>query len=288
MTGYEPVGQGFESLTARQKSRSYQRTGFLLFSSLLSYSQINPLRLKNPRKKYIIVFTPKEKGVFTVTLKLFFQALVKFISGIVLVGVLIFLPAGSLGYFNGRLLMDILFVPMFIAGIVMIFKSPGLLEKRLNAKEKRQEQDLVVKLSGLMFLTGFIVSGLGFRFGWYILPKAVSVAGAVMFLISYLLYAEVMRENAYLSRTIEVQKNQKVVDTGLYGIVRHPMYSVTLILFLSMPIVLGSVYAFLIFLVYPFIISRRIKDEEELLEKELDGYKEYKQKVKYRLIPFIW
>ncbi len=222
------------------------------------------------------------------TIKLFFQAIAKFLLGIVLIGILIFLPAGTLAYFNGWLFMGILFVPMFCAGIVMMFKNPELLKKRLNAKEKQKEQSVVVKLSGLMFIAGFVVAGLGVRFGWYSLPKGGSVAGAVVFLVAYILYAEVLRENAYLSRTIEVQENQKVIDTGLYGIVRHPMYSVTLLLFLSMPIVLGSVYSFLIFLSYPFIIAKRIKSEEELLEKELNGYREYKQKVNYRLIPFVW
>lgn len=222
------------------------------------------------------------------TLKLFIQAITKFILGVALVGLLIFLPAGSMSFFGGWLLMAILFVPMFFAGIVMIIKNPDLLKSRLNAKEKRKEQSLVVKLSGLMFLAGFVVAGLGFRFGWYTLPKGVVICGAAVFLVAYILYAEVLRENTYLSRTIEVQENQKVIDTGLYGIVRHPMYSATLLLFLSMPIVLGSVYSFLIFLTYPFIIAKRIRDEEEFLEKELDGYIEYKQKVKYRLIPFIW
>lgn len=221
-------------------------------------------------------------------MKLFVGAITKFLLGVALVGVLIFLPAGTLLFFNGWLLMGILFIPMFFAGIVMMIKNPRLLESRLNAKEKQQEQNLVVKLSGLMFLAGFIVAGLGVRFGWFTLPLGVSVAAAVVFLIAYALYAEVLRENTYLSRTIEVQENQTVVDTGLYGIVRHPMYSVTLLLFLSMPLVLGSVYAFLIFLAYPFIIAKRIKHEEAFLENELSGYREYKQKVKFRLIPFIW
>ena len=220
--------------------------------------------------------------------KLFFGAVAKFLLGVLLVGTLIFLPAGTFSYFNGWLLMGILFVPMFFAGIVMMLKNPNLLKSRLDAKEDSQEQTLVVKLSGLMFLAGFVVAGLGVRFGWYMLPAGVSIGGAVAFLIAYVLYAEVLRENTYLSRTIEVQENQKVVDTGLYGIVRHPMYSATLLLFLSMPFVLGSVYSFLIFLAYPFIIAKRIKHEEEFLEKELDGYRAYKQKVKYRLIPFIW
>ena len=222
------------------------------------------------------------------TIKLFIQAIAKFVLGIVLVGLLIFLSAGTLYFFNGWLLMGILFVPMFLAGIVMMLKNPALLQKRLNAKEKQREQDLVVKLSGLMFLIGFIIAGLGFRFSWYTLPRGVVIGAAAVFLVSYILYAEVLRENTYLSRTIEVQENQKVISTGLYGIVRHPMYSVMLLLFLSMPIVLGSIYSFLIFLAYPFIIVKRIKNEEKLLERELDGYIEYKQKVKYRLIPFIW
>ena len=222
------------------------------------------------------------------TMKLFFGAVIKFLLGAVLVGLLIFLPAGTLLFFNGWLLMGILFIPMFFAGIVMMFKNPKLLEKRLDAKEKQSEQGLVVKLSGLMFLTGFIVAGLGVRFSWYCLPLWAVITAAVIFLIAYLLYAEVLRENTYLSRTVEVQEGQKVIDTGLYGIVRHPMYSATLLLFLAMPLVLGSVFSFVIFLSYPFIIVFRIRHEERLLEDELEGYKEYKQKVKYRLIPFIW
>lgn len=222
------------------------------------------------------------------TMKLFFGAITKYLLGVVLVGALIFLPAGTFAFFNGWLLMGILFVPMFFAGIVMMVKNPALLKSRLDAKEKQREQSLVVKLSGLMFLAGFITAGLGFRFGWYILPRGVAIGAAVAFLIAYILYAEVLRENTYLSRTIEVQENQKVIDTGLYGIIRHPMYSVTLLLFLSMPLVLGSVYAFVIFLAYPFIIAKRIRHEEAFLEEELEGYRAYKQKVKYRLIPFIW
>ena len=177
---------------------------------------------------------------------------------------------------------------MFFAGVVMMVKNPMLLKSRLDAKEEEKEQSLVVKLSGLMFLVGFIIAGLDYRFGWCILPKSVSIVTSIIFLIAYCLYAEVLRENTYLSRTIEVQENQKVVDTGLYGIVRHPMYAVTLLLFMSMPLVLGSVFSFIIFLAYPFIIAKRIRHEEEFLEKELDGYAEYKKKVKYRLIPFIW
>ena len=220
--------------------------------------------------------------------KLFASAMIKFTAGVLLVGLLLFWPAGSLDWQNGWLFMGILFVPMFGAGIVMMFKNPMLLKSRLDAKEKQSDQSLVVKLSGLMFLVGFVLAGLNYRFGWYTLPKAVSLAAAGVFLLAYVLYAEVLRENTYLSRTIEVQENQKVIDTGLYGIVRHPMYFVTLLLFLSMPLVLGSIYSFIVFLAYPFIIAKRIKGEEAFLEKELPGYIEYKQKVKYRLLPFIW
>lgn len=220
--------------------------------------------------------------------KLFIQALIKFFAGLILVGLLVFLPAGTISFVNGWIFMGILFVPMFIAGIVMMIKNPLLLQSRLDAKEEQAEQSLVVKLSGLMFLAGFVVAGLDYRFGWFPLPKSVVMVAVVVFLVAYILYAEVLRENTYLSRTIEVQENQKVIDTGLYGIVRHPMYSATLLLFLAMPLVLGSVYAFIIFLAYPLIIAKRLKAEEEFLEKELKGYKEYKQKVKYRLIPFIW
>ena len=220
--------------------------------------------------------------------KLFVQAIAKFLLGVLLVGILVFLPAGTLNFFNGWLLMGILFVPMFLAGIVMMIKSPKLLQSRLDAKEKQKDQDLVLKLSGLMFVGGFVVSGLNFRFGWYTLPLWASVVGAVLFLLSYVLYAVVLKQNQYLSRTIQVQDDQKVVDTGLYGIVRHPMYSATLLLFLSMPIVLGSLYALIIFLAYPFIIAKRIKGEERFLKQELPGYEEYTKKVKYRMIPFIW
>ena len=222
------------------------------------------------------------------TKKLFIEAIAKVTLGIVLVGLLVFLPAGTLSYFQGWLFMGVLFIPMILAGFVMMFKSPDLLKKRLNAKEKEAEQDLVVKLSGLMFIVGFVGAGLNYRFDWYVLPRSVSVIGAVVFLVAYALYAEVMRENAYLSRTIEVQENQKVVDSRLYGIVRHPMYAVTLLLFLAMPIVLGSPISFAVFLVYPLLIAKRIKNEEMILERDLTGYKEYKTKVKYRLIPFIW
>ena len=220
--------------------------------------------------------------------KLFLQAIIKFFLGILLVGLLVFLPAGTFRYFQGWLFMGILFVPMFVAGLVMMVKNPGLLESRLNAKEKQEDQNLVVKLSGLMFLAGFIVAGLDFRFGWLTLPKGVSIGAAVVFLTAYVLYAEVLRENTYLSRTIEVQENQRVIDTGLYSIVRHPMYFATVLVFLAMPLVLGSLISFVIFLMYPFIIAKRIKGEEQFLEQELPGYKEYKEKVKYRMLPFIW
>ena len=220
--------------------------------------------------------------------KLFIEAISKFLLGVILVGLLIFFPAGTISYVNGWIFMGILFVPMFFAGLVMIAKNPNLLRSRLNAKEKQKDQSLVVKLSGLMFLLGFIIAGLNYRFGWYVLSLRSSIIAAIVFLLAYLLYAEVLRENAYLSRTIEVQENQKVIDTGLYGVVRHPMYSATILLFLSMPMVLGSIYSFIIFLAYPIIIAMRIKGEEEFLEKELEGYKEYKNKVKYRMIPFIW
>ena len=222
------------------------------------------------------------------TVKLFISAIAKFLLGVILVGLLLFLPAGTLNWFGGWMLMAILFIPMLCAGVVMMIKNPGLLASRLDAKEKRGKQSAVVKLSGLMFLCGFIVAGLGVRFGWFMLPMPICILAATLFIIAYILYAEVLRENTYLSRTIEVQEDQKVIDTGLYGIVRHPMYSATLLLFLSMPLVLGSVWSFLIFLAYPFIIAARLKDEEKFLEEELEGYREYKEKVKYRLIPFIW
>lgn len=227
-------------------------------------------------------------GESIMTKELFFQAIIKFVLGVVVIGILLFLPAGSFQYWNAWLFMGILFVPMFLAGIVLMFKNPVLLRKRLQAKEQQKEQSLVIKLSGLMFLAGFVIAGLNFRFQWIVLPDQVVWTGAVLFLLSYLLYAEVLRENTYLSRTVEVQEEQKVIDTGLYGIVRHPMYSATLILFLSMPIVLGSIISFVIFLTYPVIIAKRIRNEEEVLAKELDGYAVYREKVKYRLIPFVW
>ncbi len=219
---------------------------------------------------------------------LFCQAILKFILGAVVIGILIFLPAGTFHYWNAWLLIGILFVPMFFAGIVMMSKNPELLKKRLNAKEQQAEQNLVIKLSGLMFVTGFIIAGLNFRFEWVMIPDWISWIAAVVFLFSYVLYAEVLRENTYLSRTVEVQQGQRVIDTGLYGIVRHPMYSVTIVLFLSMPLVLGSIFSFVIFLVYPIIIAKRIENEEIVLEKSLEGYAEYKKAVKYKIIPFVW
>lgn len=222
------------------------------------------------------------------TKELFYQAILKFVFGVLAIGILIFLPAGTFDYWNAWLFMGILFIPMFFAGIVMMIKNPELLKKRLNAKEQQSEQNLVIKLSGLMFVVGFVIAGLNFRFQWIVLPDWILWAGAIIFLLSYLLYAEVLRENTYLSRIVEVQNGQKVIDTGLYGIVRHPMYSATIILFLSMPLVLGSIISFAIFLTYPIIIAKRIRNEETVLEKDLDGYIEYKKKVKYKIIPFIW
>lgn len=221
-------------------------------------------------------------------IKLFFEAILKFLLGVLLVGLLIFVPAGTINFFNGWVFMIVLFVPMFIAGIVMMIKSPNLLKSRLNAKEKEKEQKKIVVISGLMFLIGFILAGLNYRFNWIELPNVVVIISSIVFLIAYLIYAEVLRENAFLSRTIEVSDNQKVIDTGLYGIVRHPMYLATIFLFLSMPLILGSLISFIVFLIYPFIIIRRLNNEESVLEKELKGYKEYKKKVRYKLIPFIW
>ena len=216
------------------------------------------------------------------------QALVKFFLGVILLGVLIFVPAWSFRYWQGWLLMGILFVPMFAAGLVMMAKNPDLLRKRLNAKEQEEEQKTVVKLSGLLFIAAFVVAGLNWRFGWWVLPDWATWVAAGLFLASYLLYAEVLRENTYLSRTIEVQENQKVIDTGLYGIVRHPMYMATTVLFLAMPLVLASPISFFIMLGYIPVIAKRIRNEEKVLEEGLEGYAEYKKKVKYRILPFIW
>lgn len=222
------------------------------------------------------------------SIKLFFEAIFKFLLGVLLVGLLIFIPAGTINFFNGWLFMGLLFIPMFIAGIIMMIKSSNLLKSRLNAKEKEKEQKKIVAISGLMFLIGFILAGLNYRFNWIELSNIVVIISSIVFLIAYLIYAEVLRENAFLSRTIEVSDNQKVIDTGLYGIVRHPMYLATIFLFLSMPLILGSLISFIVFLIYPFIIIRRLNNEESVLEKELKGYKEYKKKVRYKLIPFIW
>ena len=209
-------------------------------------------------------------------------------SGLILVGLLLFLPAGTFAFTQGWLLMGILFVPMFIAGLIMMKKSPELLRKRLNVKEEQAEQKTVIALSGLMFLASFIIAGLNFRFGWIRLPLWVSYAAALLFLAGYVLYAEVLRENVWLSRTVEVQENQKVIDTGLYGIVRHPMYMSTLILFLAMPLVLGSVISFVIMLLYIPIIAKRIRNEEQVLENGLEGYAEYRKRVRYKVLPFVW
>ena len=222
-----------------------------------------------------------DKGLLT-------QALVKFFLGVILLGALIFLPAWSLHYWQGWLLMGILFVPMFVAGLVMLKKNPDLLRKRLNAKEQEAEQKTVVKLSGLLFIIAFVVAGLNWRYGWWVLPDWAVWVAAGLFLASYILYAEVLRENTYLSRTIEVQENQKVIDTGLYGIVRHPMYMATTVLFLSMPLVLASPISFFIMLGYIPVIAKRINNEEKVLEDGLEGYAEYKKKVKNRILPFIW
>ena len=219
---------------------------------------------------------------------LFLQALKKIIAGFVAIGLLLYLPAGTLHYWNAWLFVAVLFVPMIFLGMVMLFKSPKLLEKRLDAKEKVNEQKWVVALSGIMFVAAFVVAGLNFRFSWHSLPDYLIWSGASIFLLSYLIYAEVMRENAFLSRTIEIQENQKVIDTGLYGVVRHPMYSATLLMFLSIPLILGSIVSFVIMLAYIPIIYVRMNSEEKVLEEGLEGYKEYKQKVRYKVIPFIW
>lgn len=221
-------------------------------------------------------------------MKLLFSALIKVTLGMLLVGALIFLPAGTLAFAKGWLLMGLLFIPTLIAGFVMLFKAPKLLAKRLDAKEKQGDQKLVVAMSGLMFVAGFVVAGLDYRYSWSRMPMAVTVASSVLFLLAYVLYAEVLRENAYLSRTVKVEEGQTVISTGLYGIVRHPMYAATILLFIMMPLVLGSWYAAIIFLAYPVLIVIRLSGEEKLLLKELPGYGQYREKVKYRIIPFIW
>ena len=221
-------------------------------------------------------------------IKLFIQAIIKYIFGVLIVGSLLFISANSFKYWNGWLFMGLLFIPMFVAGIILMIKNPELLRKRLNAKEKESEQKWVILFSGSMFIAGFIVAGLNYRYKWIEIPNAVTIISSILFVIAYILYAEVLRENTYLSRTIEVQENQKVIDTGLYGIVRHPMYAVTILLFLTIPLILGSIISFIIFLIYPIIIDKRIKNEEIVLERDLKGYKEYKNKVKYKIIPLIW
>ena len=222
------------------------------------------------------------------TVKLFFQAIVKFTAGLILVGLLLFLPAGTFAFWQAWLFIGILFVPMLIAGFVMMFRSPELLRKRLNAKEEQKEQKAVVALSGIMFLAAFVIAGLNFRFKWLVMPNWTVIIGTVVFLLAYAMYAEVLRENAYLSRTIEVQEDQKVIDTGLYGIVRHPMYSATLFLFISMGFVLASPISVAILLLYIPIIAKRMKNEEKILEEGLEGYTDYKKRVKYKVIPFVW
>ena len=221
-------------------------------------------------------------------IKLFIQAIIKYVFGVLIVGGLLFIPANSFEYWNGWLFMGLLFIPMFVAGIILMIKNPELLRKRLNAKEKESEQKQVILFSAVMFLLGFIVAGLNYRYKWIEIPNSVTIISSILFVIAYILYAEVLRENTYLSRTIEVQENQKVIDTGLYGIVRHPMYAVTILLFLTIPLILGSIISFIIFLIYPIIIAKRIKNEEKVLERDLKGYKEYKNKVKYKIIPLIW
>lgn len=221
-------------------------------------------------------------------LKFFFQAIIKFLASVICIGLVIFIPAGTLNYWNGWLFMVLLFVPMFFAGIALMIKNPDLLMRRLNSKEKEKEQKIVILLSGVMFLSIFVVAGLNYRYSWIQLPNTVVLTASVIFVIAYILYAVVLRENEYLSRTIEVEENQRVVNTGLYAVVRHPMYSATILLFLSMPLILGSIISFAIALSYLFIIIKRIKNEEAVLEKELQGYTEYKKKVKYKLIPFIF
>lgn len=221
-------------------------------------------------------------------IKLLLNACVKYLMGLLIVGLLVFLPAGGLHYWNGWLFIGLLFIPMLFLGIILFVKAPELLKKRLQNKEKESEQKQVVAFTGIIFIGGFVIAGLDFRFGWSQFPMWLMIVASVLLVVSYGMYAEVMRENAYLSRTVEIQENQKVIDTGLYGIVRHPMYTATILLFMSIPLVLGSIYAFIIFLFYPVLIARRIRNEEEVLEQGLDGYIEYKKRVKYKVIPFVW
>ena len=222
------------------------------------------------------------------SVKLFFESIIKFVIGAILVGLLLFIPAGTFKYINGLLFMCLLFIPMFIVGIIMMIKSPNLLKERLDVKEKDVKQKKVVGISAVMFILGFVVVGLNYRYSWIKLPNIVVIISSVIFILSYIMYAVVLKQNAFLARTIKVDKDQKLITTGLYSIVRHPMYTATIFLFLSMPLVLNSLISFIIFLIYPFVIVARINNEEEVLEKELKGYKEYRRKVRYKLIPFIW
>ena len=219
---------------------------------------------------------------------LFIQAIKKFLLGLIIVGVLLFIPAGTINYPNAWLFLSLLFIPMFIVGIILMFKDPDLLKRRLNADEKESEQKLVLLVSGVMFISSFIIAGLNFRFNWNHLPQIIVIIASILFLLAYAMYGEVLRENKYLARTVKVEEDQKVVDTGLYEIVRHPMYTSTILSFLTIPLILGSIYSFIICLIYPIILSFRIKNEEKVLEKELNGYEQYKQKVKYRILPFVW
>lgn len=219
--------------------------------------------------------------------KLLFEALFKYVFGLLIIGLLLFLP-GTFSYWQGWLFIEVLFIPMFILGVILMIFNPDLLKRRLNNKEKENEQKWVLVLSGFMFISGFIVAGLNYRFKWFILPNIVTWISSAAFIVFYILYVEVLRENSFLLRTVEVEDNQKLIDTGLYSIVRHPMYTVTIFLFLSIPLILGSIISFVIFLIYPFIIIKRINNEEKVLGRDLKGYKEYQKKVKYKLIPFIW
>ena len=222
------------------------------------------------------------------SIKLFFQAITKYLLGVLIVGLLLFIPANSFSFYEAWLFMGLLFIPMFLGGIILMIKNPTLLKRRLDVKEKENEQKEVILLSGIMFILGFIIAGLNFRYKWILLPNIISIIASIIFIISYILYAIILYQNTYLTRTIKVEDEQKIVDTGLYKVVRHPMYAITLIMFLVIPLILGSIISFIIFLSYPLIIAKRIKNEEEVLEKDLKGYSEYKKKVKYKMIPYIW
>ena len=221
-------------------------------------------------------------------MKLFAEAIIKFLMGLIIVGLLLFIPAGTLKYYNAWMLICVLFIPMFIVGIILIFKNPMLLKSRIDAKENEREQKYVIAISGLMFIVGFIIAGLNYRFSWIIMPRIIVIISIILFVISYILYGIILKENVYLSRTIKVVDEQKLVDTGFYKIVRHPMYLITIVLFLAIPLILNSFISFIIFLVYPLIIVKRINNEEKVLESELKGYKDYEKRVKYRLVPYVW